>query len=403
MPDSRPPQSTVRSRPSSALRNVLIGVAVALALAAWGIFSRIEARAELVRQAAAAAIPTVGVVSPSHGKPSEELSLPGTVQAYYEAPIYARTSGYLKRWLVDIGTRVKSGELIAEIDTPEVDQQLNQARADLATAQANEALSATTNERWKGLLASDSVSRQDADDKAGDYAAKKALTASALANVRRLQELESFKRVLAPFDGVVTVRNTDIGALINAGAGGTPGSELFRVADTHKLRIYVQVPQPYAGAMRPGLAAELEVADHPGRRFHSQVARTADAIDPTTRTLLTQLEFDNAGGELYPGAFSEVHFKIPTRDDTVRLPANALLFRSAGLQVAVVGDDGHVKLHDVVMGRDFGTEVEILSGIAESDRVVLNPPDSLGDGQQVRVAAAPAAPQAAGAPVQAKP
>jgi RND family efflux transporter MFP subunit len=395
MPDTRSPQPATRTAPSHTLRNVLIGAAVVLGLAVWGIVSRIDARADLVKDAAVAAIPTVSLIAPVQGSPSEELVLPGNVQAYYEAPIYARTNGYLKRWTVDIGARVKAGSLMAEIDAPEVDQELNQAQADLGTAQANETLSATTNERWKGLLATDSVSRQDADDKAGDYAAKKAATASSLANLRRLRELESFKRVLAPFDGVVTLRNTDIGALINAGSGGTPGSELFRVADTHLLRIYVQVPQPYAGAMHRGLASEVEFADHPGRKFNARVVGTSDAIDPLARTLLTQLEMNNASGELYPGAFSEVHFKLPTRAQTVRLPANALLFRSAGLQVGVVGSDSHVKLRDVVMGRDFGIDVEILSGIAATDRVVLNPPDSLNDGQEVRIASA--------VPAQAKP
>jgi RND family efflux transporter MFP subunit len=401
MPDhGAPPAAAAHTGPSHIRRNLLIAVVLVLLLAAWGVYSRIATRNKLGKEAAASAIPTVTVTNPSHGAPSEELVLPGNVQALFEAPIYARTSGYLKRWTVDIGAHVKAGELMAEIEAPEVDQQLNQAQADLATAQANESLAGVTNERWKGLLSTDSVSRQDADNKAGDYAAKKALTASSQANLRRLQELESFKRVVAPFDGVVTVRNTDIGALINAGSGGAAGSELFHVADTRKLRVYVQVPQPYTASMKVGLGADVVFVDRPDSKFHAEVARTADAIDPTARTLLTQLSLDNSEGKLYPGAFADVHFKIPTRTDTVRLPANALLFKSAGMQAAVVGADNHVHLHDVAMGRDFGTDVEVLSGVTADDHVVLNPPDSLTDGQEVHVAA-PA--KSDGPPAQAKP
>lgn len=309
--------------------------------------------------------------------------LPGTVRAYTEAPIYARTSGYLKAWYADIGTPVHKGQLLAEIETPEVDQQLAQALADLASARANLALAVSTNERWKRLLTTDSVSKQDADQKAADAAAKKAAADSAAANVARLRELESFKRVVAPFDGVVTARNTDVGALINAGE--TAGNELFRIADTHKLRIYVEVPEAYASATKPGVPAELHFAEHPGKVYEAKTVRTAGALDPTLRTLQVELQLDNAQRAILPGAYTEVHFKLQADSKALRLPANTLLFRAAGLQVATVDRNDRIKLKSIVMGRDFGSTIEILSGIDAADVVVLNPPDSSVDGEHVRV------------------
>jgi RND family efflux transporter MFP subunit len=311
--------------------------------------------------------------------------LPGSVQAFIEAPIYARTNGYLKAWYTDIGSPVKKGQLLAEIDTPEVDQQLSQAQADLDTARANETLSRSTNKRWQGLLATESVSQQDAEEKAGDAAAKTAAVASAAANVARLRDLESFKRVVAPFDGVVTARNTDIGALINAGQSS--GSELFRIADTLKLRIYVQVPEPYAAAAKPGLEAELRFAEQPNRKYVAQTVRTANALDPALRTLQVELQLDNRAQEVFPGAYAEVHFKLAGNAASLRLPANTVLFRAAGLQVATVDPTQHVKLKSIVQGRDFGTTIEVLSGIDANDLVVLNPPDSIADGEPVNVAA----------------
>jgi RND family efflux transporter MFP subunit len=310
--------------------------------------------------------------------------LPGTVQAFIEAPVYARTSGYLKAWYTDIGTQVTKGQLLAEIEAPEVDQQLSQAAADLATARATESLSNSTNARWKGLLATDSVSKQDAEEKAGDAAAKKAAADSASANVARLRDLESFKRVVAPFNGVITARNTDIGALINAGQ--STGSELFRIADTHKLRIYVQVPEAYAAATAPGLQADLRFAEHPQKTFPAVTVRTSNALDPTSRTLQVQLELDNANREIFPGAYAEVHFKLPASAQSLRLPANTVLFRSAGLQVATVDGQKRVKLKNVVQGRDFGNTIEILSGLDAGEVVIVNPPDSLTDGVLVRFA-----------------
>ena len=317
--------------------------------------------------------------------------LPGAVQAYIEAPIYARTNGYLKKWYTDIGTQATKGQLLAEIESPEIDQQLSQAQADLATARANENLSASTNERWKGLLGTESVSKQDAEEKAGDYSAKKAAADSAAANVARLRDLESFKRVTAPFDGVITVRNTDIGALINAGQSA--GSELFRIAETRKLRIFVRVPEMYASATKPGLEADLRFSEYPNKSFAAKTVRTSSSLDATLRTLQVELELDNSKGELFPGAYAEVHFKLAANGESLRLPANTVLFRAAGLQVATVDGDKHIKLKSIVQGRDFGNTIEVLSGLEPNEMVVLNPPDSITDGVTVKIAPPPSAPK----------
>jgi RND family efflux transporter MFP subunit len=365
------------------MRAILAVCAVALIVVVWGIWSRVSERDALAKEAIAGAVQTVATIHAAPSPGSESLVLPGNVQAFYEAPIYARTNGYVKTWKVDIGRIVHKGELLAEIETPEVDQQLRQAQADLATAQANYDLAKTTDERWQGLLSTESVSKQDADSRAGDAAAKKAALSSAQANVARLQDLESFKRVLAPFDGVVTLRNTDIGALINAGQN--PGSALFRVSDMHRLRIYVSVPQPYAAAVTPGVGADLVFAEHPGKVYPAKVAFTAQALDPATRTLQVELQVDNARGELFPGAYAEVHFKLAPAATTLRLPVNALIFRASGLQVATVGSDNRISLRKITQGRDFGKEVEVLSGIDANDRIVINPPDSASDGDLVRI------------------
>jgi RND family efflux transporter MFP subunit len=370
-------------------RYSLILLIVALVLAVWGEVSRVHARSALTQGAAQAAVLNVVTVTPNRTPLGEELVLPGTVQAFIEAPVYARTSGYLKDWQTDIGTEVTKGQLLGEIETPEVDQQLTQAQADLATARANESLSNSTNARWKGLLATDSVSKQDADEKAGDAAAKKAAADSAAANVARLRELESFKRVVAPFTGVITARNTDIGALINAGQAS--GTDLFRIADTHKLRIYVQVPEAYASVTGPGLQAELHFAEFPHKVFAAKTVRTSNALDPSSRTLQVELELDNAKREVFPGSYAEVHFKLPASAESLRLPADTVLFRSAGLQVATVDAEKRVKLKSIVQGRDFGNTIEILSGLGADEAVIVNPPDSITDGVSVRIAAPPAA------------
>jgi RND family efflux transporter MFP subunit len=364
-------------------RYLWMAVAFVLLLAVWGIVSRLMARNTLAREAHAAAIPTVLTTKPHRGPAADTLVLPGSVQAYYEAPIYARTSGYLKVWYTDIGAPVKKGQLLAEIETPEVDQQLRQAEADLGTARANYGLARSTNERWQGLLATESVSQQDADQRAGDAAAKAAAQASAAANVARLRELEGFKRVVAPFEGVVTQRNTDVGALINAGQ--TPGSALFRVADTHRLRIYVQVPQAYAAQVLTGMNASLEFTDHPGQHYAATVASTAHALDATSRTLQVELQIDNTGGELLPGAYVQVQFSLAPSAGNLRVPVNAVIFRGKLPQVATVEEGHRVRLRDIAEGRDFGTDVEVLAGIGPDDTVILNPPDSIADGSEVRI------------------
>jgi RND family efflux transporter MFP subunit len=373
---------------SRKIRNyALVLLVVAVILGAWGEVSRVMARTALGRETAEDSVPTVVTVTAHRSDVGEELVLPGAVQAFIEAPIYARTNGYLKIWYTDIGTRVKKGQLLAEVETPEVDQQLTQARADLETARANANLSVSTNKRWQELLSTESVSKQDADEKAGDAAAKKAAVDSAAANVARLQDLESFKRVLAPFDGVVTARNTDIGALINAGQSS--GSELFRVADTSKLRIYVRVPEAYAAVAAPGLEAELHFTEQAQKKYLAKVVRTSNSLDPTLRTLQVELQLDNENREVFPGAYGEVHFKLPGEAGSLRLPSNTVLFRAPGLQVATVDATKHVRLKSIVQGRDFGKTIEILSGVDASDTVVVNPPDSITDGALVRIAAPP--------------
>jgi RND family efflux transporter MFP subunit len=381
------PSTPQRSALRRGYRHLWSLLFVALILATWGEVHRVIARSSLRQRTADEATLIVATVAPTRSAAGEELVLPGAVQAYSEARIYARTNGYLKSWSVDIGSTVKKGQLLAEIETPEVDQQLAQAVADLATARANEALSNTTNTRWKELLTTESVSKQDADEKAGDAAAKKAITESAVANVSRLRQLESFKRVIAPFDGVITARNTDIGALINAGESS--GSELFRLADTHKLRIYVQIPEPYAAAAKPGLEAELKFSEQAGKGYAATTVRTANALDPVLRTLQVELELDNAQRELFPGAYAEVHFKLAGKASSVRLPANTVLFRAPGLQVATVDAQHRIQLKSIVQGRDFGGTIEVLSGLGADDAVVINPPDSIVDGVTVRVAAPP--------------
>jgi RND family efflux transporter MFP subunit len=386
MPD-QPAAETDPSLSRKIRRYSLVLLVVALALGAWGEISRVMAHSALGKETDRDSVTTVITVKPNRTELGENLVLPGSVQAFTEAPIYARTTGYLKIWYTDIGTQVKKGQLLAEIESPEVDQQLFQAQADLDTARANASLSNSTNKRWQGLLATESVSKQDADEKAGDAAAKKALVDSAAANVARLHDLESFKRVIAPFDGVVTARNTDIGALINAGQ--STGTELFRIADLRKLRIYVQVPEAYAAATRPGLGAELRFTEQPNKSYDAQTVRTSNALDPTLRTLQVELQLDNGDREVFPGAYAEVHFKLPGNALSLRLPANTVLFRSAGLQVATVDAQQRIKLKSIVQGRDFGNTIEVLSGLEASDSVVLNPLDSFTDGVPVRIAAPP--------------
>jgi RND family efflux transporter MFP subunit len=366
----------------------LIAVIVLLIVAAVviaGVLPRLKARAALRTTTYENAIPTVGVIHPKMGAPEAEIVLPGNIQAFNDSPIYARTDGYLKKWYVDIGAHVKAGQLLADIETPEVDQQLDQARADLNTAQANYQLSRITAERYQGLAQTDSVSKQDVDNATSDFAAKKAMVASAQSNVKRLEELQSFEKIYAPFEGVITARNTDIGHLINSGAGA-PATELFHIAAVGELRVYVNVPQQYSPSAKPGLTADLTFQEFPGRHFKGTLVRTADAIDPASRTLLVEVDVNNRSGELLPGAYTEVHLKVPSGSPAYILPVSALIFRSAGLQVGTVQSGNKAALVNITLGRDMGNEVEVLSGLNADDLVIVNPPDSLISGETVRIA-----------------
>jgi len=375
-----PGEKNQRSR--GAVGVVVLVLAAAVVTAGWGIVSREHAMASLSQETREMAVTTVAVTKPSKGVASEDVSLPGTVQAYTDAAIFARTTGYLKKRYADIGSHVRAGQMLAEIDTPELDQQLMQARADLATAQANEKLAKTTADRYTDLMKTDSVSRQDLDNATGNYEAKQAATASSGANVKRLEELQKFKTIYAPFDGVITARNTDIGALIGSGASA---KELFHIASMDRLRIFVSVPQLYARLARPDTPADIAVQELPGQKFAGRVARTAQAIDPASRTLLIEIDLDNPKGTILPGSFAQVHLRLPTSETTFRLPVNTLIFRSEGLRVATV-KDGVVSLVPVTLGRDFGSTVEVVTGLTGAEAVVVNPPDSLAEGQRVSVA-----------------
>ena len=363
----------------------IISLVVALTLALTGIAARTLRDHSLKRKIDTDAVPTVSVIAPAPGDSKQELVLPSNIQPYYDAPIYARVSGYLKKWYVDIGTPVKAGEVLADIETPELDQQLQQARADLATAVAKEKLAETTNQRWQKMLSATSVSKQEADEKSSDFEARKAEVAAQRANVDRLQAMAGFKRVVAPFDGTVTARKTDLGALINAGSGSGP--ELFRVADTHKLRIYVDVPQAYAERIAIGMQAKLQLPERPGRTYPAAVASTSNAISESSRTLLVQLEADNADGKLIAGSYADVHFDLPAAG-ALQLPVTSLIFRQNGLRVATLGKDDKVTMKSVEIGRDYGTKVEIVAGLDPSDRVIDSPPDWLAQGDKVRPAQA---------------
>ncbi len=361
----------------------VITVLIIGSIMAWGFYSRLQAQSLLKTQVEQNAATVVTVTTPMPSTGHEDLVLPGNVQAFTEAPIYARTSGYLKRWYVDIGKSVKANELLAEVDAPEIDAQWRQAKADLATAEANNNLSQATASRWQSLLASGVVSKQDVDDKVGDAQAKKAEVESARANLSRLEQLESFKKILAPFDGVITARGTDVGALINAGS--TNGQELFHIAAINKLRVYVQVPQRYATNIQLGMIAQLHFEDHPDKAYAATVVNTAKAIDASSRTLLTELSVENSQHELLPGAYAEVHLTGHTKVSTLEVPSNALLFRPEGMLIATVNADNQVVMKKVQLGRDFGRRVEVLSGIEQADRIILNPSDSLLNGTRVRV------------------
>ena len=380
--------STHRPNPRRLRLVGIVALVVALALALSGIAARTLREHSLKQKIDTDAVPTVSVIVPAPGNSKQELVLPSNIQPYYDAPIYARVPGYLKKWYVDIGTQVKAGEVLADIETPELDQQLQQARADLATAVAKEKLAETTNQRWQKMLSATSVSKQEADEKSSDFDARKAEVTAQRANVDRLQAMAGFKRVVAPFDGTVTARKTDIGALINAGSGSGP--ELFRVADTHKLRIYVDVPQAYAERIAIGMQAKLQLPERPGRSYPAVVVSTANSIAESSRTLLVQLEADNADGKLIAGSYADVHFDLPASAGALQLPVTSLIFRQNGLRVATVGKDDKVAMKSVEIGRDYGTKVEIVAGLDPSDRVIDSPPDWLADGDKVHAAQAEA-------------
>jgi RND family efflux transporter MFP subunit len=359
---------------------LLVALVFAVILAVTGIIPRLRARTTLQQQTNALAAPSVLVATPQLGQPSQEVILPGNVQAYFDSPLYARTSGYLKKWYFDIGAHVKKGQLLATIDSPEVDQQLAQAKADLATAQANAGYAKIQAARYQYLLKGNAVAQQDTDNFTTQQAATTTQVKSAQANVDRLDQLVGFESIYAPFDGTVTVRNVDIGTLIDTGTA----RELFHLADEHILRVYVNVPQPYSIASVPGLPATLTLAEFPGRSFEGKVVRTAKAIDLTSRTLLVEVDVPNPKGELYPGAYVQVHFKIKDPQPTLIIPVGALMFRSEGLRVGTVQGD-KARLVPITIGRDDGKTVEVVSGLNSSDQVITSPPDSLIDGETVRI------------------
>lgn len=365
----------------------IVGVFILVLLIAGAvtIASRLGERKALAAETQRLAVPVVSVTHPIQEQSHQELVLPGTVQAYKESPIYARTNGYVLRWYKDIGSQVKKGELLADIDTPEVDQELLQARASRQQIQAQLGLAKSSAERWQNLRKSDSVSQQEVDQQVSAYEQAQANLAASDANVRRLQQMESFKHIYAPFSGVLTKRNIDVGALINSGNAG-PGKELFDVAQVDPLRVYVNVPQTYSPAIKIGMTASLEQSEYAGQKFEGKVVRTSESIDPSTRTLLSEVDVPNPKGKILPGAYAQVHFAASVDAPRLTVPINTLLFRAEGPRAAVVGPDNKVQLKAVTIGRDYGSAVEVVTGLTANDQIIVNPADSLEDGEAVNVA-----------------
>lgn len=361
----------------------IVGLIV-VGLLVSGIVSRVRHRATLRTEAAQTAVTPVSVVQPKQTAPEQEIILPADVQPFITSPIYAQATGYLKKWYFDIGAHVKEGELLAVIDAPEVDQQLAQSLSNLNTAKANLALAEITKNRYEGLIKTNAVSQQDVDNAVGSYRANQAIVEADEANVKQLQAQQAFEKVYAPFDGVITARNTDIGDLINTGTTGNVKTDLFHIAQTSKLRVYVNVPEQYSQGVKPGMTANLVLAEFPGRTFQGNLVRTADAINVTTRTLLVEIDVDNPTGTLFTGSYAEVHMKLPEQSSTYLIPDNTLIFRSEGLQVAVV-KDGKTVLVPVTAGHDLGNTTEIVAGLNAGDQVIVNPPDSIVDGQEVQI------------------
>ena len=379
-------RSSSESRAKRLMGFAVCVVVCLMLLIGYGLYLRNHDAAVLARETEANAVLQVRTIQPKLGSPSEELVLPGNVAAFNDTPIYARTDGYLKRWYVDIGTHVKTGQLLAVIESPEVDQQLRQARAQLTTAQADSRLAKTTAERWKNLRKTDSVSPQEAEEKAGNMESKAAAEEAAHANVRRLEQMQGFERIYAPFSGVITARNVDIGDLINAGSTGT-ARELFHLAAEQQVRIYFQVPQMNAHAATPGTAVELALPEEPGKMIPARITRTADAIDPTMRTLRVEVDLPNEDGKFSPGEYVQVHVKLLSPSNVLIVPVNSVIFRSEGASVAVVHGD-RVELRPITVGKDFGDSLEVTSGVSAEDRLVINPPDSILSGQRVQLSQA---------------
>jgi RND family efflux transporter MFP subunit len=385
-----PPDTRTTHRPevkTHSTRLVMIVLLVLLMAGGFSVVRRVSERRALAKETERLAVPTVAVTKPSTEPTNDDMTLPAQLQAYTQSVVYSRTNGYLLRWTKDIGSHVKKGELLAEIDTPEVDQELSQAKAARQQIEAQLQLARSSAERWINLRKTDSVSQQEADQQTSAYTQAQANLAAADANVRRLEQLESFKHIYAPFSGVVTRRNVDTGALVNAGAA--QGQGLFQIAEVDPLRVYVNVPQSDAPSIKHGMSAYITLAEFPGEKFTGKVVRTADAIDPATRTLLTEIDVPNSGGRLLPGAYAQVAFAVPIQTQRMTVPVNTLLFRAEGPRVAVVGSDQKVHLKPVVIGRDYGTRLEILGGLDPGDQLVVNPADSLEDGQQVNVKSGP--------------
>jgi RND family efflux transporter MFP subunit len=392
VPTMQPSSDGFRPRPGVGRQTaVLVAVAVLAALALLiysGIYSRVAAESRLMKRTEEAAIPTIAVICPKEGAPTQEIILPGNTQAFSDAPLFARTSGYLKRWYFDIGARVQKGQLLAEIETPEVDQQLQQAQAELDNAQANLSIAKITAARWQDLVSTGSVSQQETDQAVSNLSAVRATAESSAANVRRLQKLQSFEKIYAPFDGIITARNTDIGALIDAGASTQP-KELFHIAAIRTLRVYVSIPEVYSRAARSGAPATLTLDEFPGQTFHGTLVRNANSIDVASRTLLVEVDVDNPTGQLLPGAYGFVRLKLPDETRSVTIPSNTLIFRKEGLQVGLVRN-GKAELVPVKIGRDYGNTVEIVSGLQPTDAIIVDPSDSLVTGLPVRLGNKPA-------------
>jgi RND family efflux transporter MFP subunit len=388
-----PQQSPPEASGKSVMAVVLVGALVAVAIAAIGILNRKHANAELIRYTDAMSAPPVSLAQPVFEKSAREIVMPGNMQAFTLAPIYARTTGYVKAWYKDIGAHVHKGDLLAIIETPELDEQLAQARADLATAQSNAGLAKVTADRYQGLIGQNAVSQQDTDNAVSTLAARQTEVTSAQANVHRLEELQSFERIEAPFDGVITARNLDIGQLITtAGSTTTPGAgtitgskEVFDISAIQTLRVFINVPQIYAPDAKNGVTATLTLPQYPGRTFHGKLVRSSDAVDPATRTLLAEVDVDNRSGELLPGSYTEVHLNVSSPVPSLIIPVSALILEPDGLHVAVVDSTQHAHIVHVIPGRDSGSTMEILSGLEPGQPVIANPPDSLTDGEQVQV------------------